>query len=212
MIVSIFFFLNVAHGTEIVIENSQGEFVHLDVDPSVTIEEVQAYVDLIQPESFALHREGDLVAMGPPRDYHAPLSTQEQADIRYVVNTLSDVHTTKLMIYQLSLNRARDRILHVHPLIFMGFIFSDPVLKVKVRNIKSKSWVWPQFIAGFRDSMNDEHHRDNLLPEFYEGFANLVGIDLNKLDHPITQTDWEAFVLALIKFVAHDTNADRYNM
>ena len=198
------------YGVDILISNSDGDLVYLEVEPEETIEEVQARAEgvSLKPQ----YGDDKLVSMSVTRDFYAELSSKEQADIRYIVTTLSDNPTPKLLFYKTALDNAGDRINHVHPLLFLAFIFSDPVLKVKIRNIKSKSWVWKTFMNGLKNSLNEEYHLENLLPDHYDELSKSVGIHMQKLDHSVSQAKWDDMVNALIKFVAHETDADRYNM
>jgi len=212
-IISTVGFLSIASllsGAEILIPNAHGDLVYLEADPHETIEELQIRAEF-EPVSI-VQREEAIVPMSLERDFYAGLSVQEMDDIRYIVRFLSDNHEIKILIHQSSLDSAGDRIFHVHPLAFLKFIFSDPELKVKVRNIKGKSLVWRHFIGGVKGSLSEEYHKNNLLPEHYEDLARHIGIKVNKLDHSIERADWDGLVNILIKFVTHDTGADRYNM
>jgi len=214
---NIIFFLSVTllassfvHGTDILIPNSHGDFVYLEVGPDETIEEIQVRAESVTLE--AQQSDEALVPMSAVRDFYTELSPKEQADIRFIVTTLSDNPTPKLLFHKSSLDHAGDRINHIHPLNFLGFIFSDPELKVKIRNIRSKSWVWKTFMSGLKSSLNEEFHRDNLLPDHYDEFTKNIGIEMRKLDHSASRARWDDMVNTLIKYVAHETNADRYNM
>jgi len=212
-IISAVGFLSIASllsGAEILIPNAHGDLVYLEADPHETIEELQIRAEL-EPASI-LQNEEAMVPMSFERDFYAGLSVQEMDDIRYIVRYLSDNNEIKIFINQSHLDSTGDRIHHVHPLAFLKFVFSDPDLKVKVRNIKGKSLVWRGFIGGIKGSLNDEYYRNNLLSEHYEDMARHIGIKISELDHSIKRADWDELVNALIKFVTHDTGADRYNM
>jgi len=51
---------------------------------------------------------------------------------------------------------AGDRIDHVHPLRFLEAVFTDEELKVGIRNIRGKGWVWNHFVGGLKDSLSTE--------------------------------------------------------
>lgn len=206
------------------LSNSQGELIYLEADPKETIQEVLDLVDAISqcPETdreelfqgvvFEKVEKETLKPQGINRDFHAPLTAQEEKDIAYIVNTLSDQPTAKLLIHKSALDQAGDRINHVHPLNFLGFIFSHKELKVKIRNIKSKGWVWKTFTGGVKTSLNEEHQKGNLLPEYYETFVGKVGIPMNKIERYVLGALWDEMINALIKHVASESGRDRYNM
>ncbi len=222
LLFSMFIFVSSLQGIEIYLTNSEGELIYMDVDSAETIQDIQDFAELVSqfPEEFLegvvvekIEPESDtLITMSPNRDFHAAMTAREQEDITYIVTTLSDQSIAKLLLYKTSLDQAGDRILHVHPLNFLSFVFSHEELKVKVRNIKSKGWVWKQFIGGLKNSLNDEYHKGNMLPEFYDVFIEKVGIDMVKIQHFTLSAKWDDFVHALIKHVASEGDNDRYKM
>jgi len=202
--------LQLVYGVDILILNSRDDLVCLEVRAGETMEEVQARAELAEVDLD--YGDETLIPMSAMRDFYAELLPKEKSDIRYIVTTLSDHPTPKLLFYKNALDSAGDRINHVHPLVFLGFVFSDDDLKVKIRNIKSKSWVWKTFMGGLKTSLNEEYHRNNLLPEHYEKFTEIIGIEMRKLEQWTSKARWDEMLNTLIKFVAHETDADRYNM
>jgi len=197
-------------GADVLIPNTRGDLIYLEAEPHETVEELQVRADL-EPVNFA-QKEEALIPMTHERDFYAGVSSKDMEDIRYIVCFLSDNHEIKILIHQPSLDSAGDRIQHVHPLAFLKFVFSDPELKVKVRNIKGKSLVWRRFIGGLKGSLSEEHRKNNLLPEHYDDMAYHIGIKVSELNHSVRRADWDELVNTLIKFVTHDTGADRYNI
>jgi len=149
----------------------------------------------------------------PPgvRDYHFPVTEQNAKDIRYIVTTLANKPPVKLLFYKSSLDRAGDRIDHVHPFRFLQVIFTDEELKVGIRNIRRKGWVWKEFIGGLKDSLNDEYVRDNLYG-FIDDFSINLGIDPELIRPSIYYRHWDELVKVLIENVPREGNADRYDI
>ena len=126
------------------------------------------------------------------RDYYAPLTEQEKEDISYIITTLANKSTITLMFYKRPLNRAGDRVAHVHPLVFLGFIFSDPELKDAV--IRIKGYPWRRYAQGMAGSLESAAMRDNMHEEFIDDFANTVGIDKSLIYPSIQNEEWEQFI------------------
>lgn len=213
--VSLLFFTAALHpllGVDLIMQNSKGGFVHIDAAVDATVDELRVLAELKSQEPFFMYGESPTAQSYTPRSFEQGLSARDEADIRYIVTTLSDVSTPRLLFFKSSLDDAGDRIHHVHPLNFLGLIFSDTELRVKVRNIKAKSWVWKTFMSGLKTSLNEEYAKQNLLPEYYASFSERVGIDQRKIDDAAQNARWDDMVNILIKFVTRQSGADRYKM
>jgi hypothetical protein len=217
-----------AFALEIIVRTESNEILLIDAAPADTIEDIESIADQYDrcPEDLRKEVFQDSVVKlnslpdesglqpeaGVSRNYHAAVSDKEKADISYIVNTLSDLPTPKLLFYKSSLTQAGDRINQVHPLNFMATIFTDEVLRVKVRNIKRKGWVWKDFMGGLRNSMNEEKAKGNLKTEFFDDFCSRVGIDYRKIENPISRNNWDDLVDVLIKHSESQGDNDRYRM
>lgn len=147
-----------------------------------------------------------------PRDYWKPPTENQRKDIAYIVRTLSETPYTKIMFYQSSLREAGNRVENVHPLNFLGVIFTDENLKAGVRNIRTKEWFWKQFIGGTKRSLAEEAGRDNLTDQQLNDFAKRVGVDPQLLYKPVHQKQWDEFVEVLIQKVPRSGGHNRYDI
>ncbi len=215
-------FVSQTFALEMIVKTPSDKVLLIDAASSDTIENIEDFIDHYEqcPEELRKEVFGKAVTeidevfpeSGPVRNYLTPLTQKEKEDIAYIVNTLSDQPTPKLLFYKSSLNQAGDRINHVHPLNFMLVIFTDDLLKVKVRNIKRKGWVWKDFMAGIRNSMIEENAKNNIKPEFFFDFASKIGIDYSKIETPIAKANWDELVNVLMKHAESQGDNDRYKM
>jgi len=126
------------------------------------------------------------------RNYYAPLTEQEKADIRYLITTLANKSTISLFLYKRSLNQAGERTGHIHPLKFFLFVFTDEQMK---RSIK-KNWgmPWRRFVEGMGESFSNASKRDNMKEEYIEDFVKKVGIRKSLIYSSIKNRRWKKFI------------------
>ena len=116
-------------------------------------------------------------SLGYPRDYSSGYTQEEFSDIQFIVRTLADKSLVTIAKERYSLESAGDRIDHVHPLNFLLAVFTDEEMKVAVRNIRSKGWVWSNFIGGIRQTLSTESDINNVVP-YVQDFANKLEIGI----------------------------------
>ncbi len=149
--------------------------------------------------------------LGYLRDYYDPLTSEDNANIRHIVLSLANKSLISLLANKKHLEDVGDRVDHVHPLKFCLPIFTDEEMKVAIRNVRARGWVWDSFIGGMADSFETERALDNMKVEFLVDFANEVGVDVNLLYPAVQQRKWEAFVDLLIKHVPRRGDYDHYD-
>lgn len=217
------FLLGVARSGEVVVNREDGLTYVLEVDPQETMEELEERLHALNGESSfivslsptmeikrraALHQGGYL---GYPRDYSAEVTHHERADIRFIVSTLADKSLMSIAFIKGDLETAGDRIDHVHPLRFLMTIFVDEEMKVAIRNIRGRGWIWNQFLDGVKDSLATEANIGNIKDEHITHFAATLGLDPRKLYPPILAQNWEVLIDTLIREVPRVGDHDRYD-
>lgn len=213
----------------VVIENNQGETFILPVDPEDrfqdVIDSIQAFkaCDLVDDQeeyqSFTLSIAAknlsplQLCKKVRPvaRSFAAGISAQESADIVFILKTMANSSLPKIKSAESALKKAGERIDHIHPYFFLSCIFTNEELKVCIRNLQGRAWVWKEFLRGIVDSLEEEHARGNVLP-FVHDFAARVKVDANVIIPILQAGRWERFVNTLIDIVPREGGADRYNM
>ena len=215
---------------EVIIETAEGESYLLNVDGNDSFERVletiAQTVDEISPGNtenmqglqmhFASPYARAVVVQVPKklqsslRSYATELTTTEKDDITYILRTLANSSLPKIKSAESTLKKAGDRIDHIHPLHFLGHIFTSEELKVCARNIRERSWVWSGFVNGSIVTLTEENKKNNVA-SFLQNFADRVKIDVNLLI-PLQQAGkWERFVTTLIDNVPREAGGGRYD-
>lgn len=146
-----------------------------------------------------------------PRNYAADLAPSEAADIGYIVKTLANSSLPKIKSAESSLKKAGDRIDHIHPFHFLTCVFTSEELKVCLRNLQGRTWVWKDFLNGITETLSQEDAKGNLLP-FVNDFSEKIKVDANVIVPILQAGRWERFVNTLIEIVPRGGGADRYNI
>ncbi|MBA3721639.1 MAG: hypothetical protein H0W88_04485 [Parachlamydiaceae bacterium] len=147
-----------------------------------------------------------------PRNYQKPVSDKEKADIRYIVTTLAKSSWLQLLKEKSSLDRAGDRIDHIHPLRFLMCVFTDEELKSGFHAIKGNGGkVWNEFFGGLSKSLDQESKRDNMSKEDIQDFANTLKIKVGDINDPIQKRRWNDLASALVKLLPRTGNHGRYD-
>lgn len=149
-------------------------------------------------------------ALGYPRDYSCGVTANEKENIHFIVKTLADKSLIVIAKERYSLEAAGDRIDHVHPLNFLLVIFSDEEMKVAIRNIRGKGWVWSNFLGGLKDTLNAESQIKNILP-YVNDFAAKLNIDPNLILPAIQSKNWDLLVDQLIHYIPRSGDSNRYD-
>ncbi|MFN0065245.1 MAG: hypothetical protein ACKVOH_03295 [Chlamydiales bacterium] len=151
-------------------------------------------------------------ALGYPRDYNLDVSSHERRDIQYIVRTLANKSVIAIAKERNNLQQAGDRIDHVHPLRFLMTLFTDEELKVGIRNIRGKGWVWSNFVGGIKDSLRTEAGIQNMKLSYLADFAEKVDVEIGIILPAAEKGNWDLFIDLLIKHVPRQQgNEDRYD-
>lgn len=208
---------------DIGIHTDAGEYFVLEFDPNNSIQSLFESIALIlgdekdyqvnmEINNEVLQARACVCSKGQPRNYYAPLSASEKKDLGYILRTLANNSLAKIAKEKSSLNKAGDRLNHLHPFKFLEAIFIDEELKVCVRNIEGKSWVWSEFLSGITGSLSKESAVDNLKIEYIQNLSSLLSLDINSILPTIQDKNWSKFVTDLISLVPRNGDSNRYNM
>lgn len=145
------------------------------------------------------------------RDYWAPVSEVEKEDLSYIINLMGMGSLTKIIKSQSSLKRAGKRIDHLHPFNFLLTIFLDDEMTVSIHAMKSRSWVWDEFLSGVKGSLETEAKNGNLLA-YVDDFANQLQVSAELLLPSIEKQDWTELVKVLLKALPCPKSDERYDI
>lgn len=134
----------------------------------------------------------------PDLFYQLPLEDWEKKIIRKIVLTMANKNVFQLLLEKKTMEKRGRDINHVHPLRFMGYVFSDPELKRGMAMIRKSHFKWHGFIDGFSRRIREESKKDNLL-RYVPGFCQTVQMSPNQVIGYLEEGDWEGFVKVLIE-------------
>lgn len=219
----LFLLLGTTRGSEILVSRQDGLTYVLEVDPQESMEKVEERIRELNgdsafivslPPTMQIKRRAAVQQggyLGYPRDYTAEVTHYERADIRFIVSSLADKSLMSIAFIKGDLESAGDRIDHVHPLRFLMTIFVDEEMKVAIRNIRGRGWIWNQFVDGIKDSLSTEANIGNLRDEHIVHFASTLGLDPRRLYPSILAQNWEGLIDTLIREVPRRGDHDRYD-
>lgn len=215
---TLLFLASQAFGLAVIVHTSNGECAFLEASPQDTLEDMMDRVaEECEPTSLELFANDSGWAKdlppGPPgsRNYLAPLTENERKDIHYIVTILANKPLAKIPLYKKSLDHAGERVDHVHPFRFLEAIFTDEELKVGVRIIKKRGWIWKEFLGGCKKGFGEEYPKGNVKEEYMIDFASIVKIDPAIIAPAIENKRWEELVNLLIQHIPRENDDDRYN-
>lgn len=149
--------------------------------------------------------------LGYPRNYYNEVTAEQQADIHFIVTYLANKSLIQIAFAKGDLEAAGNRIDHIHPLRFLMTVFTNEELKVGVRNIRGKGWVWNNFTGGLKECLSTESNIGNMKDEYIQHFAQQVEIDVDLVYSSIQQHDWDEFIDLLITHIPRKGDHDRYD-
>lgn len=126
-----------------------------------------------------------------------PLSKEEEKTIHKIITTLAENNVFSLLFARSELERKGKQIEMVHPMRFLGSIFSSHQLRSGMHDIKKNSFKWDGFMAGLERRMKEESHKDNLM-RYVPGFAAHVHADPHKVAYYVRHRNWEGLLRYLM--------------
>jgi hypothetical protein len=130
--------------------------------------------------------------------YQLPLLEEDKKNIQIIIKTMAEKGLIKLLLDRRYLEKKGDLVNYVHPLRFIGYIFSDEKLKDCMRQIRTSKFKWNEFIKGFSRRMDEEYSMDNLkhyIPEFVE---QVHPQHPERIERFIKKKSWESLVADLL--------------
>ncbi len=112
--------------------------------------------------------------------YCLPLHQWEKKVIEKIISSMAEKSLAQLLIDKKEMEKKGDQIHHVHPLRFLGFAFSQTYLKTCMKQFRTNSFKWNNFIDGLSQKMKEEAACDNLLKHL-EGFCEFLQVDYSSV-------------------------------
>lgn len=146
------------------------------------------------------------------RNYSMVMTAREFEDLQFIVRTLGFKSLAKIFTEKKSLERAGDRIDHVHPFRFLEAILTDDELIAGVHNIRHRSFVWGEFSKGLKDALKEESERGNLTAEQITDFAARLSIDERIIIPSINTREWGKLMDVLLGVIKPNADSGKYDL
>lgn len=125
-------------------------------------------------------------------------SEEDRTNIYEIVSTVAEKNKLSLLFQQSYLREKGAQINHVHPLKFLGVIFSNPHLKTCMFYIWDDYFKRNSFMADLSAALTREADKGKLHP-YLSDFSKEVGVPAEAIKSYFDSRDWENFVLFLIQ-------------
>lgn len=148
-----------------------------------------------EPKFYLANNEGEQHL--PTLYYQLSISESEKHLIEAIVNTIAEKNVFQLAFEKRGLEKKGKKVNGVHPLRFIGHIFSNPALKKAMRSIRKSSFKWDGFLDGYSKRMRLEYEHNNLF-KYVVGFSEAVHANPEEVNHYIRKKDWEGLLIYLM--------------
>lgn len=127
-----------------------------------------------------------------------PISPVEKQKIGNILITMAENNVFQLLFEKKRLEKLGRDINHVHPIRFLGAVFSDPNLVNCMYEIRRSGFKWDGFIDGFSQRFKEELRNKNI-EAYIPGFAASLGLEEKKVMSYVKSVDFEGLVLHLME-------------
>ncbi len=126
-----------------------------------------------------------------------PLHKWEKDTIYKIIANLGEKSLTDLFAVRKKMEERGHQVNHVHPLRFIGYVFSEESLRDSLLKVHGSSFKWSSFIDGYSGRMKEEAAKNNL-ERHVPGFSAHVGADPSRVLELIQDRNYEGLVLYLL--------------
>lgn len=131
-----------------------------------------------------------------------PISGDEKQKIAKILTTMAENSVFQLLFERKFLERLGQEVHHVHPIRFLGTIFSDPRLVNCMFTIRTSGFKWGGFVDGVSERLKGEIRAGNV-DLYIPGFAHQLHIKAADIEAYIHRRDIEGLVLFLMEKKKH---------
>lgn len=158
----------------------------------------QTHFQLVDnPISQAIPQDDDKIHT----DYYAHLiiTAHQKEMIEHLLTNLAEKSKVVLLWQQGKMEKLGKQINSgVHPMRFLGTVFTDRKLIWCMRQIRKDYWKWKKFIEGFSHRMKEEADQKNLV-KYIPGFAEAIQVDQKEITPFIEKREYEKLVTFLLE-------------
>ncbi|MBS0628781.1 MAG: hypothetical protein JSS30_00985 [Verrucomicrobia bacterium] len=125
------------------------------------------------------------------------ISSEEKRKIAEILTTMANNSVFQLLFERKYLERLGQEVHHVHPIRFLGTIFTDPHLVRCMFTIRMSGFKWGGFVDGITERMKGEIKAGNV-DLYVPGFAEQLNLRAADIQSYIDRRDIEGLVLFLM--------------
>ena len=135
---------------------------------------------------------------------HIPITQMDQDNINQLITKLADYGYLRLLGKKKEMEKLGDKVYHVHPLRFIGYIYKQPNLRKKMIGIMNDPFKRRGFFngrrkrEGFSQRMTKEMKSNNLV-DYLPGFVRFLGISEEEVIDFFYHHDWQGLLRYLNK-------------
>ena len=131
-----------------------------------------------------------------------PITSEDKQKIANILMTMADNNVFKLLFEKKRLERLGHEVNHVHPVRFLGTVFTDPRLIYCMHKIRGSGFKWGGFIDGFSERFKQEINANNV-EAYLPGLAEHLHVSVDDLRGYINHQDVEGLILFLMEKSRH---------
>src|SRR3989338_1615779 len=125
------------------------------------------------------------------------VTEEEGKVITEIITTIYKNNVISLGFKQGHLRKLGDKLHHVNPLQFLGYIFSDPTLSKYMVSIAKSSFKFNGIVDGLAPELK-KMKQGKALGEELPSFAVFIKVSPDPLEKEVKENDWRGFVRAII--------------
>ena len=146
---------------------------------------------------FLILSFSSFLVANPSQNFGVPL--HQQRNIEKLILKLGYEDYIMLMVKYWKMQKLGDTIdREVKPLHFIGYIISEPKLKVALQRIRNSKLKWFKFSEGFAEKMN-MHYTRSQVNQLLPLFCAFLDIPSTELVKSANERDWKKFIKVLIQ-------------
>ena len=130
------------------------------------------------------------------------ISMDEKQKIGKILITMAENSVFKLLFEKKRLERLGHDIRNVHPIRFLGTVFSDPRLVHCMHRIRSSGFKWDGFINGFSERFMEELLSNNV-NQYIPGLSESLGLKTQDLQYYVDRKDFEGLIIFMMERKRH---------
>jgi len=125
--------------------------------------------------------------------YTLRLTSDDMHNISKLIKNMADKNLWELLKISKDMKKLGKKIDHVHPMRFLGYIFSTHELKKRMPKIKENHFKWNKFTEGLFERLSKEAHQHNL-DRFIPGFAQVTKSSESVIQDCVKRHDWASML------------------